>query len=295
MQIKLSFSIDAKEFVDDISLQVKRAGREACNANKRKIIWAGERYALHFIREGRGTLKWGDKEIQLKAGMCFVLFRGMDVEYYTDRHDPWKYDWIDFTGENVNWLLSKCGFSIEEPYRYYQMDRYFINELNKFYEFYDRSSTQDFCVSTQFFKLLSELIYHRNKKGDFFQNTPSRFFRIRECMIYINHNSALDLTLEEIARANNISVSYMMSVWKKEVGMTPIQYLHAFRISEACRLLKSETWQVREIAKRVGYIDEKYFMRVFRKYKNMSPTEYRKYSKEEDSFRWLKEKNMDFR
>ena len=81
--MKLSFSIDANEFVDDIFLQVKRAGREACNANKRKIIWAGERYALHFIREGRGTLKWGDKEIHLKAGIywknCVNALQGKKI------------------------------------------------------------------------------------------------------------------------------------------------------------------------------------------------------------------------
>lgn len=295
MQVKLCFSVEAKEFTDDISLRIKHAGREACNANKRQTVWAGKNYALHFIREGRGTLKLGDREMHLKAGMCFVLYKGSPIEFCTDRHDPWKYDWINFTGENVDSLLAKCGFSIEEPYRYYPTERYFINELNKFYEFHAENSIQDLCVGAQFVKILGELAYHRNKKEHSFPNASTRFSRVRDCMIYINHNFYSDLNLEGIARANSISVSYMMSIWEKEVGMTPIQYVHAFRISEACRLLKCEMWPVKEIAKKVGYADEKYFMRVFRKYKGMSPTEYRECSKEEDSFSWLKEKNMDFR
>ena len=295
MQVKLCFSVEEKEFADDISLQIKRAGREACNANKRKIVWAGRNYALHFIREGRGTLKLGDREMHLKAGMCFVLYKGFEIEFYPDRHDPWKYDWIDFTGENVDSLLAKCGFSIEEPYRYYPTERYFINELNKFYEFHAEKSIQDLCVGVQFVKILGELVCRRNKKEHSLPKASTSFHRVRDCMIYINHNSYVDLNLEAIAKANSISVSYMMSIWEKEVGMTPMQYVHAFRISEACRLLKCETWPVKEIAKKVGYADEKYFMRVFRKYKGMSPTEYREHSQEEDSFKWLKEKNMDFR
>jgi len=54
-------------------------------------------------------------------------------------------------------------------------------------------------------------------------------------------------------------------------------------------------WKIKDIAKQVGYTDEKYFMRVFKKYKGMSPKEYRECSNEEDPFSWLIENNMDFR
>ena len=295
MQVKLCFSVEAKEFSDDISLRVKQAGREACNANKRKTIWSGESYVLHFIREGRGTLKLGDREMRLKAGMCFVLFRGMDVEYYTDRHDPWKYDWIDFSGENVELLLSECGFSQEKPYRAYRTDKYFLGELNRLYEIHDVRPYNHICVAAQFLKLLSELIYRNRETKPQQKTVAARFFRVRDSIVYINCNFRLDLTLADIAKANSISVSYLTSSWSKEIGMSPIEYMHAMRISEACRYLKNSSQKIKDIAQNVGYNDEKYFSRVFKKHKGVPPVQYRRSSEETDPFLWLKEKNIDFR
>lgn len=293
--MQLSFLIDTAENGEDVSVQIQRAGRESCKVNKKKISWKTKWNSLHFIREGRGILKLGDKEILLREGMCFVLYAGVHYEYYQDKSNPWKYDWVDFSGENVDILLAKCGFSIEQPYMHYRMDKYFLNELNRFFEIYNVHSIRDICVVAQFFKLISELIQYNGGKNHYQTDLSTRFWRVRDCMIYINNNFRMDLTLEEIAKSNNISVSYMMAIWSAEIDMTPIEYLHAIRISEACTYLKSENGKIKDIAVRVGYTDEKYFMRVFKKYKGMTPSEYRNYSEEKDSFRWLKEKNMDFR
>lgn len=84
MQIKLCFSVDSKERAEDVALQIERVGREACKTNKKKLTWAGKWNSLHFIREGRGVLKLGDKEMRLKEGMCFILYEGIHYEYYQD-------------------------------------------------------------------------------------------------------------------------------------------------------------------------------------------------------------------
>lgn len=291
----LSFLIESEGSNQDVKLKIKRIGREACKPDKKHVAWTGEHYSLHFIREGKGILKLADMEIPLKAGMCFVLYNNVPYEYYPDKSYPWKYDWIDFSGENVDSLLSECGFSMEKPYRPYWTDKYFLGELNRLYEIHDSKSYHHICVAVQFLKLLSELIY-RNKETKSLQKMESaRYFRVRDSIVYINCNFRLDLTLADIARANSISVSYLTSSWSKEIGMSPIEYMHSMRISEACRYLKNSSQKIKDIAQNVGYADEKYFSRVFKKHKGISPVQYRKYSEEKDPFLWLKEKNIDFR
>lgn len=293
--MQLKFLIGTEENRHDVSVQIQRAGRESCDANKKKINWKTKWNSVHFIREGRGILKLGEKEFFLREGMCFVLYAGVHYEYYQDKSNPWKYDWIDFSGENVDILLAKCGFSVEQPYMHYRMDKYFLNELNRFFEIYNVHSIRDICVVAQFFKLISELIQCNGGKNRFRTDVSTRFWRVRDCMIYINNNFRMDLTLEEIAKSNNISVSYMMAIWSKEIDMSPIEYMHAIRISEACVYLKNKGAKIKEIAAQVGYSDEKYFMRVFKKYKGVTPSEYREFSEEKDAFSWLKERNLDFR
>lgn len=295
MEMRLSFSIDSDESPEVVSLSVERIGREACKLDKKKVKWKGKWTSLHFISSGRGVIRLDEQEFHLKAGMCFLLYPGVNYEYYPDISDPWKYDWIDFSGEGVEILLSKCGFSVEKPYIYCRDVKHFTNEFNRLYALNSSNSTKDICVVAQVFKILSELIYDNHEKDDVQQRRASRYWRIRDCVMYINAYSYMDLTLKDIAKANNLSVSYMMTIWAQEIGMTPMEYLHKYRISEACIYLKKETSKVKEIAKRVGYADEKYFMRVFKKYKDVTPLEYRKYAEKEDPFKWLKEKNIDFR
>lgn len=295
MQISINFLIEYQGNAQDVTLKVKRTGRESCKPDKKDVAWTGSHYSLHFIREGKGSIKMGENEIPLKEGMCFVLYKDTPCEYYPDKSRPWKYDWIDFSGENLDILLSECGFSREKPYRAYRTDNYFLGELNRLYEIHDVKPYNHICVAAQFFKLLSELIY-RNKETKPPQNTvTARYFRVRDSIVYINCNFRLDLSMADIARANSISVSYLSSSWSKEIGMSPLEYMHAMRISEACRYLKNSNQKIKDIAQNVGYVDEKYFSRVFKKYKGLSPMQYRKTSDETDPFLWLKEKNLDFR
>ena len=295
MQISLSFFIEREGNAQDVKLKIKRIGRESCKPDKKDVAWTGSHYSLHFIREGKGSLKIGDDETPLKEGMCFVLYKDTPYEYYPDKSHPWKYDWIDFSGENVELLLSECGFSQEKPYRSYRTDKYFLGELNRLYEIHDVRPYNHICVAAQFFKLLSELIYRNKETKSQPKTVTARFFRVRDCIVYINCNFRLDLTLADIAKANSISVSYLTSSWSKEIGMSPIEYMHAMRISEACRYLKNSTQKIKDIAQNVGYTDEKYFSRVFKKHKGVTPVQYRKFSEEPDPFLWLKEKNIDFR
>lgn len=73
-----------------------------------------------------------------------------------------------------------------------------------------------------------------------------------------------------------LSYKYMASVFKKETGMTMLQYHTGLRMQEACRLLRSTLLSVGEISTRLGYHDLLYFSRCFHQTVGMSPSLYRK-------------------
>lgn len=295
MEIGLRFLDDAGHWSENAWMHIVRMGQEDCKPDKRKITWPTKVHSLHFIQEGRGVLKYGDTEVNLKAGMCFVLYSDTAVEYYPDRNDPWSYIWIDIDGEGLSELLKKCGFSKEKPYRKYPSDKHFVYELNRLCEIHSSRSTTDICVVAQVFKLLCELIYNENDTGITSRYKSSRIFRVRDCIDYINNNYHSELSLDVIAKANNLSVSYMMSIWSSEVGMTPMEYLHNYRISVACKYLKETEMKIKEVAVRVGYQDDKYFARVFMKHKGVTPSEYRRTEVTEDVFGWLNDKKINFK
>jgi two-component system response regulator YesN len=83
------------------------------------------------------------------------------------------------------------------------------------------------------------------------------------------------LSLQEVARAINLSPSHFSMVFGQEAGTTFRSYLTDIRIGKARELLRATALRPSEIAVQVGYSDPHYFSFVFRKRIGRTPTEFR--------------------
>jgi two-component system response regulator YesN len=83
-----------------------------------------------------------------------------------------------------------------------------------------------------------------------------------------------DLGVETIAQHLYINSSYLRSVFKKEVGMTVIDYLLLVRMNKAKELIRAGQIKLADIAEMIGYSDAGYFSKSFKKHYGLSPSEY---------------------
>ena len=97
--------------------------------------------------------------------------------------------------------------------------------------------------------------------------------RAMKCM-RTNYNKSL--TLSKIAKAAYVNAYYLSHLFKKELGMTVVDYLTKVRIEEAKRLLQNDKMSIIEIALEVGYEDQSYFSKVFKRNEHTTPMVYRK-------------------
>ena len=93
---------------------------------------------------------------------------------------------------------------------------------------------------------------------------------------YLHKNLARRITLADIGRMTFFSPVYCDTVFKKDMGVSIIDYLLSRRIAEAKKLLIEGTFSLSEIAKQTGFTDSNYFTRVFKKRTGYTPTEYKK-------------------
>lgn len=93
---------------------------------------------------------------------------------------------------------------------------------------------------------------------------------------YMYDNIADDITVEDIAELIHVSKSYVSRKFKRNTGMTLIEYLRMIRVKMAMTLLVSTKRSVEDIAFTVGYNSPKYFYTAFKKYAGCSPSEFRK-------------------
>jgi two-component system response regulator YesN len=92
----------------------------------------------------------------------------------------------------------------------------------------------------------------------------------------IEKNFAGDISLEQVAKHVHLSPAYLSELFKKETGMSFIDYKTIIRIEHAKKLLCTPSMNISEISGKVGYSDPKYFSKLFKKITGKTIFEYRK-------------------
>ena len=98
---------------------------------------------------------------------------------------------------------------------------------------------------------------------------------VKRALVYIHENFGAAVTRTDLAAASGVCESYFSTVFRKEMGLAPGEYLTRFRMLAAKDALESTDRSVTHIAALVGFEDPGYFCRVFRRYSGQSPQRYR--------------------
>lgn len=109
--------------------------------------------------------------------------------------------------------------------------------------------------------------------------SSARFPANRQCAAvrqYIDRHYKENLTLDLLAEKVSINKFYMAHAFKREYGVSPINYLIGCRIREGKNLLAQTDLSLSQIATVLGFSSSSYFSQSFRKAAGISPMEYRK-------------------
>ena len=125
------------------------------------------------------------------------------------------------------------------------------------------------------FDQLFECIYQNRN----IQHT--RVFTKAKAFIWGNYDQ--DVSLKKTAEAVGINPFYLSHLFRKEMGISFLEYLTSVRISVAKKLLQQTKLSIMEICLEAGYQDPSHFAKIFKKKEGIRPTEYRKKLIEQNS------------
>ncbi|TMV46490.1 response regulator [Paenibacillus mesophilus] len=92
---------------------------------------------------------------------------------------------------------------------------------------------------------------------------------------YLKKHFRESITLQSLSQEFGLVPNYLSVLFKREIGVTPLEYLLEFRIKEAKRIMDERPHLLlKQVASEVGYQDQLYFSRVFKKQTGQSPSEY---------------------
>ena len=148
-----------------------------------------------------------------------------------------------------------------------------INRLIK--ECMDTSITKDVLVDLSLQELLIRIIQTQNlqtiqRQTKALDNKTVIPFIAQ----HIRENITKNFSLKDLSDKANMTPISFYRYFKRELGLSPTEYILHERIKKAKRLLRKPGIQVNEVCFLAGFEDSNYFIRLFKKYEGITPKQY---------------------
>ena len=98
---------------------------------------------------------------------------------------------------------------------------------------------------------------------------------IGDVIALLKSNVYSRITLTEVSQQTYYSKTFLNAIFKKNTGMSIMQYYNNLKIEEAKRLLRENVCPT-DVALRLKFDTATYFTKVFKKHTNLTPSAYRK-------------------
>ncbi len=233
-------------------------------------------YLFHFVISGKGKYFVDGKTYTLGKNYGFIIEPGVETRYEADAKEPWEYCWIGARGIDVVKLLesselfNRHWFSFEpeviQPILSALEDFNSVENLNPDYK--------KLRVNAAFLEVLSCFVPKVGSGGEI-KNERSRSIALGGAE-YFEKNFSFNIGVNEAAQEMGVSRVYFSTLFTKEFGVPPKEYLTDVRVGKAKKLLADTDLPLSEIAEKCGFSDVSVFAKNFKKVSGSTPNAYRK-------------------
>ena len=219
---------------------------------------------------GAGKVKTNAGEFVCRPG-DIVLIDCREPHSYCTLDRSWEFYWFHFSGSRA--------YEVSAPFYERQGKLVRLQEASMTYQYIkkvvrngDAKSREDEIELSAYIQLiLCEVI--RQNIADTRSNRKSD--ELESALAYIEEHFSDQLTVEAVADYVGLSKSYFSSMFKKETGFSPYDFIMNKRLNMAKELLKTSHDSVNNIAARVGFNSTANFIQTFRTKYDMTPRQYR--------------------
>ncbi len=104
---------------------------------------------------------------------------------------------------------------------------------------------------------------------------PASDRRVRAILSLLQERFSDEVSVQELARAVNLSARHLSHLFKRETSMTCLAFQRILRMEKAKGLLESTHLSVKQVMSQVGIRDQSHFVRDFEAKYGLSPAKFR--------------------
>lgn len=234
---------------------------------------------LLYIASGEGRYIVGNREYAVKEDDLVIC--NADTLHGEAPFQKHKMQTYCCALSGINFDNLPLGYIIRQEQRpvialgeYAKLVEEMMINLYKFYQDNDKILGQQMAITL--LMLVVKLLVEHGKDSKFVIEQKNEYL-IRKLTSYLDENYTEDISLEKLSKVMHISVSHISHLFKRETGLSPMQFVIHRRIGEAQSLLAETNIPIKEIEERLGFGSSCHLTAMFKKYVGLSPREYRKY------------------
>ena len=217
----------------------------------------------------------GKKRILKKNALC--LLRPDDMHATFDNTGSSTYITYCVTNDYLTMFVNLLGEGelselLQRDYIETYVSQAVAKTINEITEIYLVSPKDEYLATCNLFFLafVNEIIkyFGKEERKHPYSASVETFIRL------LDKPENLSRSLSDLIAETNYSYSHMNGVFKREVGVTPSDYLKEKRLSYAKRLLISTTYKHESIAETVGFATHSRFCVFFKERTGLTPSQY---------------------
>lgn len=157
-----------------------------------------------------------------------------------------------------------------------KLDQLFF-DLNYIY----KNKDSDY-IETQLQLLLIQILIeidsgHRESFFEIESERDEKLAKVEDVVLFLVHHHQEKITLSDIAEGVNISKSYLSHLFKEVTGMSVMNFLMGYRLTQSkYHLILSPSLTISEVSSLSGFESNAHFSRFFKKHAGVSPLQFRK-------------------
>lgn len=230
-------------------------------------------YELEYITEGIFYVDIGENTYTATEGDFVLINKNLPRTLHTNKNNPVRKCLLNLKGPLVDAMMKGFGFNDTIMILKSDVKEYFLKILGTLGE--AASYTQE--IEGKIAAILTQILHKV-----YMDNKASKVEKIRpkcsavDILRYIDMNIDRKFTIEEMCDYFYISRAKLWSIFKKQYGHTPLEYLQTKRIEKAKYYLLHTEHPISYIHEIVGLGDPKYFSKLFKKETGMTPLQFRR-------------------
>ncbi|MBB2903158.1 AraC-like DNA-binding protein [Kineococcus radiotolerans] len=225
---------------------------------------------LLVCTEGSGWCRTPEGSYSVQRGDAVLLPATGAHEYAASEEDPWTLWWLHCTGSDVEDLVWTARAAAGGPVSHLRDPGSVAAFVSAAIDALDAGTAGGLVqASGAAWHALTEVIATgRRPRGP--SSSP-----VERALEHLRATTPRRTSVQELAAMVGLRPSQLGTLFRQQIGTSPLRYQSDLRMARARELLDSTDLSVAEIARTCGYEDPLYFSRQFSNTHTQSPTAFR--------------------